>query len=123
MVFEEFELFDYIFLRHEFSCMDEKNRPDLGTLSDRVLHTPGRSRVENRSPGRNLTEEGTNTPSRRSADTSVKHRFHHLSAPKSTFRQGETYVIYQVSPPFGSRSTFQQGMVGGSLEGFARKPS
>ena len=48
MVFEDSSFFDWIILRHEFSCMHGKNRPDSGTLGDRVGNTPGRSRVENR---------------------------------------------------------------------------
>ena len=47
-VFEDSWFFDWIILRHEFSGMHGKNRPDSGTLYDQVSNTPGRSRVENR---------------------------------------------------------------------------
>ena len=46
MVFEDSQFVAYIFLGHEFSCMDGKNRPDLGTLYDHLGNAPGRSRVE-----------------------------------------------------------------------------
>ena len=47
MVFEDSRLFGYTCSRHEFSCMDHKNEPDLSTRGADLGKALGRSRVEN----------------------------------------------------------------------------
>ena len=47
MVFEDSQLFGYVFSRHDFPWMDHKNEPDLSTRSADLGKALGRSRVEN----------------------------------------------------------------------------